>query len=120
MHSDAALEALGEFAPQERLNVAGPVSYEALAAYRRRTRITSLSIRDDARLTGLGFLRGETSLRTVTIRDCPALTDLGALAAMPVERAQLHLSGPVEVAAVTAGWGALRQLTLAGRTRPGR
>ncbi|MGW9375861.1 NACHT domain-containing protein [Streptomyces xanthophaeus] len=118
VHSDAELEALGEFAPQERLNVAGPVSYEALAAYRRRTRITSLSIRDDARLTGLGFLRGETSLRTVTIRDCPALTDLGALAAMPVERAQLHLSGPVDVAAVTAGWGALRQLTLAGPHAP--
>ncbi|MEU9379307.1 NACHT domain-containing protein [Streptomyces sp. NPDC048255] len=118
VHSDAELEALGEFAPQERLNVAGPVSYEGLAAYRRRTPITALRIRGNARLTGLGFLRGELSLRTVTIKDCPALTDLGALAGLPVERAQLHLDGPLDVAAVTSGWESLRQLSLSGPHAP--
>ncbi|MFD9406298.1 NACHT domain-containing protein [Streptomyces sp. NPDC059989] len=112
VHSDAELDALGEFAPQERLTVAGDVSHEALARYRRRTPITSLSIRDNERLTSLGFLRGDTSLRVVSIMRCPALTDLARLTGLPVERAHLQPARSVDVGAVTVGWSALRELSL--------
>ncbi|MEV8536596.1 NACHT domain-containing protein [Streptomyces sp. NPDC051211] len=118
VHSDAELDALGTFAPQERVNTKGAVSGAAFSHYLGRTRVTSLNIRDNKELTGLDFLEGMRSLRTISLMGCPALADLGGLAGLPVEHAQLHLDGPLDVGAVTAGWSALQGLTLSGPHAP--